>query len=156
MVELRKLCSNFQNWMGSHKAYLCSLNMWLHKCMKPLKRRKVSRKRNAVDASLTGTAVAPIFTTCEMWIKLLDELPTVDLEEAIEDLIADISRSIPHKEKVQNDETGGASHPPVDLHPSLLRFIEKLEAFSETSVEKYIDLQENVRAAKERIWRRKD
>lgn len=35
-------------------------------------------------------------------------------------------------------------------------FIEKLEAFSETSVEKYIDMQENVRAAKERIWRRKD
>lgn len=91
-----------------------------------------------------------------MWIKLLDDLPTTDLEEAIKGLIADISRSIPHKEKVPNDKTGGASHAPIDLHLSLLRFIEKLEAFSETSVEKYIDLQENVRAAKERIWRRKD
>jgi hypothetical protein len=155
-VELRKLCSNFQNWMASQKAYLYSLNMWLHKCMKPLKRRKVSRNRNAVDASLTETAVAPIFTTCEMRIKLLDNLPTTDLEEAIEGLVADISRSIPHKEKVPNDETWGGSHGPVDLYPSLLRFIEKLEAFSETSVEKYIDMQENVRATKERIWRRKD
>ncbi|XP_066395633.1 protein ROLLING AND ERECT LEAF 2-like [Miscanthus floridulus] len=154
-VELRKLCSNFQNWMASQKAYLCSLNMWLHKCMKPLMRRKVSRIRNTVDASLTETAITPIFTTCEMWIKLLDDLPTTDLEEAIEGLIADISRSIPHKEKVPNDEAGGASHGPTDLHPSLLRFMEKLKAFSETSVEKYIDLQENVRAAKERIWIRK-
>jgi hypothetical protein len=73
--------------------------------MKPLKRRKVSRNRNAVDASLTETVVAPIFTTCEMWIKLLNDLPTTDLEEAIEGLVADISRSIPHKEKVPNDET---------------------------------------------------
>ncbi|KAG0546414.1 hypothetical protein BDA96_02G445300 [Sorghum bicolor] len=85
----------------------------------PQGERKVSRNRNAVDVSLTETAVAPIFTTCEMWIKLLDGLPTTDLEEAIEGLIADISRSIP-------------------------------------LIEKYIDLQENVRAAKERIWRRKD
>jgi hypothetical protein len=61
----------------------------------PEEERKVSRNRNAVDVSLTETAVAPIFTTCEMWIKLLDGLPTTDLEEAIEGLIADISRSIP-------------------------------------------------------------
>ncbi|TKW36621.1 hypothetical protein SEVIR_2G452000v4 [Setaria viridis] len=157
LVELRKLCSNFQNWIASHKAYLCSLNLWLHKCMKPLKRRKVSRKRNAVDVSLTGSAVAPIFTTCEMWIKLLDDLPTRDLEEAIEGLIADTCRSIPRQGKVPNDGKGGdvqTSHAPADLQSSLLRFLEKLEAFSEISVQRYVDLRKNVSAAKERIWRK--
>lgn len=126
--------------------------------MKPLKRRKVSRKRNGVDVSLTGPAVAPMFTTCETWIKLLDDLPTRDLEEAIEGLIADTSRSIPHQDKVPNDGKGGdvlTSHAPADLQSSLLRFLEKFEAFSEISVQRYIDLQKNVSAAKERI-RRKD
>ncbi|RLM84928.1 hypothetical protein C2845_PM04G34580 [Panicum miliaceum] len=155
LVELRRLCSNLQYWMASHKAYLCSLNLWLHKCMKPLKRRKVSRKRNGVEVSLTGPAVAPMFTTCEMWIKLLDDLRTRDLEEAIEGLIADTSRSIPHQDKVPDDGNGGdVLAPAADLQSSLLRFLEKLEAFSEISVQRYIDLQKNVSAAKERIWRK--
>ncbi|RLN33015.1 uncharacterized protein C2845_PM03G16870 [Panicum miliaceum] len=128
------------------------LNLWLHKCMKPLKRRKVSRKRNGVDVSLTGPAVAPMFTTCEIWIKLLDDLPTRDLEEAIEGLIAGTSRSIPRQDNVADDGKGGDA--PADLQSSLLRFLEKLEAFSEILVQRYIDLQKNVSAAKERIWRK--
>jgi hypothetical protein len=40
-----------------------------------------------------------------MWIKLLGDLPTADLEAAIEGLVADISRSIPHKEKVPNGKS---------------------------------------------------
>jgi hypothetical protein len=49
---------------------------------------------------------------------------------------------------VSNDETGGSKSPEsVEIHR---------ETESLTSVEKYIDLQENVRAAKERIWRRKN
>uniref|UniRef100_A0A0A9SP45 Uncharacterized protein n=1 Tax=Arundo donax TaxID=35708 RepID=A0A0A9SP45_ARUDO len=156
-VELRKLCSNFQNWMASHKAYLCSLNLWLHKCMKPLNRRKGSRKQSVVDVSPTWCAVAPIFTTCEIWIKLLGDLPTRDLEEAIEGLITDISHSIPHQDNVPKDGTGGeilASYAPADLLSSLMRFQEKLEAFSEVSLQKYIDLQKNIGAAKEMIWRK--
>ncbi|CAN6206525.1 unnamed protein product [Urochloa humidicola] len=103
-----------------------------------------------------NAAVAPIFTTCEVWKKLLDDLPTRDLEEAIEGLMADTtSCSIPHEDKVPNE--GGdilRSHAPADLQSSLLRFVEKLEAFSEISVQRYIDLQKIVSAAKERIWRK--
>jgi hypothetical protein len=99
-----------------------------------------------------------MFTTCEMWIKLLDDLRTRDLEEAIEGLIADTSRSIPHQDRVPDDGKGGdvlTSHAPAaDLQSSLLRFLEKLEAFSEISVQRYIYLQKNVSAAKERIWRK--
>ncbi|CAM0907564.1 unnamed protein product [Alopecurus aequalis] len=158
-VELTKLCSNMQNWIASHKAYIRSLNLWLHRCMKPLKKRKsYSRKQNVVvDVSVTECAVAPIFATCETWMKLLDELPTGDLEEAIEGLIADIGRHLPRhlnqlldltvygeQEVPRNDASAG-------LQSSLVAFIAKLELFSEISVQKYIDLQKGVAAAKDRL-----
>lgn len=159
-VELSKLCLNFQNWVASHKAYLHSLNFWLHKCMKPLKKRKASRKQNAVvDVSLTECAVAPIFATCEIWIKLLDDLPAKDLEEAIEGLVADISSHLPpcpdprldQTPNGENGEEAPGNDATADLLPSLVTFIAKLESFSEASVQGYIDLQKGVRAAKDRL-----
>uniref|UniRef100_A0A0E0EGC7 DUF632 domain-containing protein n=1 Tax=Oryza meridionalis TaxID=40149 RepID=A0A0E0EGC7_9ORYZ len=155
-AKLIKLCSDFQNWVASHKVYLCSLNLWLHKCMKPLKKRKGSRKQNVVDVSLTECAVAPIFTTCEIWIKLIDDLPTNELVKAIEDLIADVGRSFLHQEQVLNGETGGEilrNNAPADVQSSLMAFLEKLEAFSAVSLQKYIDLQKNIDEAKERFSR---
>jgi hypothetical protein len=38
----------------------------------------------------------------------------------------------------------------ADLQSSLMTFIAKLEAFSEISVQKYIDLQKSIDAAKDR------
>jgi hypothetical protein len=162
-IELGKLRSNLQNWIASHRAYLCSLNLWLHKCMKPLRKRKSSRKQNtaAADVSLTECAVAPMFAACEIWMKLLDDLPTGDLEEPIEGLVAGISRHLPrhsdqHLDGTLNGETEGVDAPPrddaaADLRPGLVTFMEKLEAFSEISVQKYLDLQRGVRAAKDRL-----
>ena len=158
-VELTKLCSNLQNLIASHKAYLCSLNLWLHKCMKPLKKRKsYSRKQNVVvDVSLTECAVAPIFTTCEMWMRLLDELPTEDLEEAVEGLVADISSYLPrHLDQRLDQSLIGERGVPgndttADLKSSLMAFIAKLELFSEISVQKYIDLQKGIASAKDRL-----
>ncbi|KAF0907590.1 hypothetical protein E2562_018397 [Oryza meyeriana var. granulata] len=155
-AKLSKLCSDFQNWVASHKTYLSSLNLWLHKCMKPLKKRKSSRKQNVVDVSLTECAVAPIFTTCEIWIKFIDDLPTNQLVKAIEDLIADVGNSLPHQEQLLNGETGGGilrNNAPSDLQSSLMAFLEKLEAFSAVSLQKYIDLQKNIDEAKERFSR---
>ncbi|EAZ05191.1 hypothetical protein OsI_27389 [Oryza sativa Indica Group] len=155
-AKLIKLCSDFQNWVASHKVYLSSLNLWLHKCMKPLKKRKGSRKQNVVDVSLTECAVAPIFTTCEIWIKLIDDLPTNELVKAIENLVADVGRSFPHQEQVLNGETGGEilrNNAPADVQSSLMAFLEKLEAFSAVSLQKYIDLQKNIDEAKDRFSR---
>lgn len=163
MVELGKLRSNLRNWIASHKAYLSSLNLWLHKCMKPLRKRKSSRKQNAaaVDVSLTECAVAPMFAACEIWMKLLDDLPTEDLEEATEGLVAGISRLLPRHSDQQldetlNGETEGVDVPPrddaaADLRSGLVTIMEKLEAFSEISVQKYLDLQKGVGAAKDRL-----
>lgn len=159
--ELTKLCLNFQNWIASHRAYLHSLNLWLHRCMKPLKKIKsYSRKQNVVvDVLLTECAVAPIFAACEMWMRLLDDLPTEDLVEAIEGLIADISSYLPRDLNPRLDQTlNGEKGVPgndasADLQSSLMTFIAKLEAFSEISLEKYIDLQKGIGAAKDRLLR---
>ncbi|KAM0909302.1 hypothetical protein ACQ4PT_014915 [Festuca glaucescens] len=156
-VELSKLCWNFRSWVASHKAYLHSLNLWLHKRMKPLKKRRSSRKQNVVDVTLTECAVAPIFTTCEIWIKLLEDLPTEDLEEAIEGLVADIGRHLPRHlnqgldQTLNEEEEVPRNYTTADIQSSLVTFIAKLEAFSEISVQKYIDLQKGTGAAKERL-----
>ncbi|KAM0855833.1 hypothetical protein ACQ4PT_049511 [Festuca glaucescens] len=158
-VELSKLCLNFQNWIASHKAYLHSLNLWLHKCMIPLKKRKGSRKQNVVDVTLTECAVAPIFTTCENWIKLLEDLPTQDLEEAIAGLTADISRHLPRHlnqgldQMLNDEEEVPRDYTAADIQSNLMTFIAKLEAFSEIAVQKYIDLQKSIGAAKDRLLR---
>ncbi|EMS64692.1 hypothetical protein TRIUR3_13450 [Triticum urartu] len=163
-AELGKLRLNLQNWISSHKAYLRSINLWLHKCMKPLRKRKSSRKQNAaaVDVSLAECAVAPMFAAGETWMKLLDDLPTEDLEEAIECLVAGISRLLPRRLDQRLDETvkDGEAEQEVprddaaaDLRSILVVFVDKLEAFSEVSVQKYLDLQRGVGAAKDRLVR---
>jgi len=166
-VELNTLCSNFQKWIASHKAYLQSLNSWLLKCVKSLqKKRKSSRKKKVEADPITKYAVAPIFKTCESWINLLDDLPT-DLEDAVKDLAAHINRYVPHQEKQwggskrilslshsgrSNGEMGEVqrSDPPMDLQSSLEIFLGKLEMFTNISVQKYTELKEDINKAKER------
>ncbi|CAD6203423.1 unnamed protein product [Miscanthus lutarioriparius] len=166
-VELNTLCSNFQKWIASHKAYLQSLNSWLLKCVKSLqKKRKSSRKKKVEADPITKYAVAPIFKTCESWINLLDDLPT-DLEDAVKDLAAHINRYVPHQEKQwggskrilslshsgrSNGEMGEVqrSDPPMDLQSSLEIFLGKLEMFSNISSQKYMELKEDINKAKER------
>ncbi|KAL6645676.1 hypothetical protein ACP70R_017284 [Stipagrostis hirtigluma subsp. patula] len=166
-VELNTLCSNFQKWIASHRSYLHSLNSWLLKCVKSLRRRKRSRKKkNEEEISITNYAVAPIFKTCENWIKLLNELPTKDLEDAIKGLATDIGRSVPRQERRRgsskltlslshsgglNGEMDGINRndPPMDLQSSLEIFFGKLELFSDASLQKYIDLKEEIDKAKE-------
>ncbi|XP_062211076.1 protein ROLLING AND ERECT LEAF 2-like [Phragmites australis] len=164
-VELSTLCSNFQKWIASHRSYLHSLNSWLLKCVKSLRRRKKSRKKKEADIPITNYAVAPIFKTCENWIKLLDKLPNKDLEDAIRGLAANINRSMPRQEKRRgsskltfslshsgglNGEKGGIhrNDPPMDLQSSLETFLGKLEAFSDVSLDKYIKLKKEIDDAK--------
>ncbi|OQU92687.1 hypothetical protein SORBI_3001G389100 [Sorghum bicolor] len=49
-VELNTLCSNFQKWIASHKAYLQSLNSWLLKCVKSLQKKRKSSRKKKVEA----------------------------------------------------------------------------------------------------------
>nr|CAB3496094.1 unnamed protein product [Digitaria exilis] len=165
-VELSTLCSNFQKWISSHREYLNSLNSWLLKCVKSLQRRRKGSRKKKVEADpITKYAVAPIFKTCESWIKLLDNLPAKDLEDAIKGLATDINRSMPHQEKRRgssklafslshsgrlNGEMGEShrSDHPMDLQTSLEIFLGKLEIFSEVSLQKYMVLKEEINEAK--------
>ncbi|KAM0857256.1 hypothetical protein ACQ4PT_048600 [Festuca glaucescens] len=165
-VELNTLCLNFQRWIGSHKSYLNSLHSWLLKCVKSLRKKKKSRKKKDTDFQITDYAVAPIFTICDQWIKLLENLPTDDLEKAIKGLVADINHCVPRQEKRRggsrstfsvphnggwNDEMG-ANHrnvPPTDLQSSLETFLGKLANFSDASLQKYTELKVNIDKAKE-------
>ncbi|RLN39750.1 uncharacterized protein C2845_PM01G13570 [Panicum miliaceum] len=165
-VELSTLCSNFQKWISSHRAYLNSLNSWLLKCVKSLQRRRKSSRKKKVEADpITKYAVAPIFKTCESWIELLDDLPTKDLEDAIKGLAADINRSMPHQEKRRGSSklTFSLSHSgrlngnmgevqrsdlPTDLQSSLEIFLGKLETFSEVSLQEYMVLKGKIDEAK--------
>jgi hypothetical protein len=133
--------------------------------VKALRKKKKSRKKKDTDIQITDYAVAPIFTICDQWIKLLD-LPTEDLEKAIKGLVADINHCVPRQEKRRggsrstfslphnggwNDEMG-ANHrsvPPTDLQSSLETFLEKLVCFSDASLEKYRELKVNIDKAKE-------
>ncbi|KAL5218148.1 hypothetical protein ABZP36_018832 [Zizania latifolia] len=164
-VELSTLCSNFQKWIAYHRSYLHSLNSWLLKCVKSLRRKKSSRKKKEADIPITNYAVAPIFKTCENWIKLLDDLQIKDLEDAIKGLVADINHSVPRQEKKhgtskltsslsRNGDLNGEiseihrnSHP-TDLPSSLETFLRKLKNFSEDSLQKYGDLKETIEEAK--------
>ncbi|KAL6902236.1 hypothetical protein ACP4OV_005112 [Aristida adscensionis] len=162
-VELNTLCSNFQKWIASHKSYLHSLNSWLLKCVKSLRSRKKSRKKEA-DIPITKYVVAPIFKTCESWINLLDGLPTEDLEGAIKGLAADISHSVPRQERrrgsskltfslsrsgsLNGEMEGIHRNGPVDLQSSLEIFLGKLEFFSNASLQSYIGLTEEIETAK--------
>ncbi|CAN6289604.1 unnamed protein product [Urochloa humidicola] len=166
-VELSTLCSNFQKWISSHRAYLNSLNSWLLKCVKSLQKRRKSSRRKKVEADpITKYFVAPIFKTCESWISLLDNLPAKELEDAIKGLATNINRSMPHQEKRRgsskltfslshsgrlNGEMGEIhrSDPHMDLQTSLEMFLEKLENFSEVSLQDYMALKVKIDEAKE-------
>lgn len=95
-------------------------------------------------------------------MKLLDDLPTGDLEEAIEGLVADVSSKLPPatnaEQRLDESITNGGTEEEVprndaaaDLRSSLVVFVEKLQSFSEISVQKYLDLQKGVGAAKDRL-----
>jgi hypothetical protein len=177
-VELNTLYSTFLKWIAYHRSYLHSLNSWLLKCVKPLRGKKSSRRKKEADTPITKFAVAPMFKTCESWIKLLDDLPTKDLEDAIKGLVADINHSVPRQEKrrgtskltsslsrssstktissfSRNGELNGEmseihrnSHT-TDLQSSLETFLEGFAEFSDVSLKKYMELAVDINKAKE-------
>ncbi|XP_062215760.1 protein ROLLING AND ERECT LEAF 2-like isoform X2 [Phragmites australis] len=130
-------------------------------------KRKSSRKKKIEADPITKYAVAPIFKTCESWIKLLDDLRTKDLEDAIRGLAADIAHSMPCQERRRrssklmfslshsgrlNGEMGGIhrNDSPTDLQSSLEIFLGKLESFSSKSLQKYEGLEEEIKNAKKK------
>ncbi|XP_023766638.1 protein ALTERED PHOSPHATE STARVATION RESPONSE 1 [Lactuca sativa] len=94
--ELRTLSSSFTKWIGSQKAYVQSLNGWLHKCVPPQQSTKKKRRQQP----LLRDYGPPIYVTLGIWLEKLETLPTKEVADSIKDLAAEIDHFIP-QEKAQ-------------------------------------------------------
>lgn len=91
--ELRTLSSSFTKWIGSQKAYVQSLNGWLHKCVPP---QQSTRKKRRQQPSLRDYG-PPIYITLGVWLEKLETLPTKEVADSIKELAAEIDRFIPQE-----------------------------------------------------------
>lgn len=169
--ELNSLCSSFTKWISTHKYYLQAINGWLLKCVFPLRHKSSRRKK--VEFSPQSDVAPPIFVTCRDWLKLLDELPTKEVADAIKDVVTVTTHFFPRQEKAhgssslsfslsrkagQHDELGEdirRNEAPVDwslnydsLQSGLVVFLDRLKTFAESSVVKYEALQKSINAAR--------
>nr|GEU61617.1 nitrate regulatory gene2 protein [Tanacetum cinerariifolium] len=161
--ELSTLSSSFTKWIGAQKAYVQSLNGWLHKCV-PL--QQSTRKKRRPQPSLIDYG-PPIYVTCGVWLERLEKLPTKEVADSIKELAAEIDHFLPRQEKAK----GGHSLPwqhvnhsddPVRvnllhvevsddrnanfdrLKSRLEGFLGQLSRFSGSSVEMFTDLQKAI------------
>ncbi|CAH1439723.1 unnamed protein product [Lactuca virosa] len=152
--ELRTLSSSFTKWIGSQKAYVQSLDGWLHKCVPPQQSTKKKRRQQP----LLRDYGPPIYVTLGIWLEKLETLPTKEVADSIKDLAAEIDHFIP-QEKAQgvnllNDELLEDRFDRLRLR--LEGFLGQLSNFSGLSMEMFTDLQKAIQDRKAMfcIWRR--
>ncbi|KAG0487849.1 hypothetical protein HPP92_006660 [Vanilla planifolia] len=99
-LELRSLGSSFTKWISAHKFYLQAVNNWLLKCvlMAPAAKNKSTRRKSLQFSPRKDIAPA-IFVTCQDWLKLLEELPEKEVEDAINKLIEVAAQFLPRTER---------------------------------------------------------
>lgn len=156
--ELSTLSSSFTKWIGSQKAYVQSLNGWLHKCVPP---QQSTRKKRRQQPSLRDYG-PPIYVTCGVWLDKLDCLPTKEVADSIKDLAAAIDHFLPRQEKSKGAHRHSVPDDPEGVN--LLReealevrnasfdrvksrlegFLGQLSKFSGLSVEMFADLQKAI------------
>nr|XP_043640128.1 protein ROLLING AND ERECT LEAF 2 [Erigeron canadensis]XP_043640136.1 protein ROLLING AND ERECT LEAF 2 [Erigeron canadensis] len=160
--ELITLSSSFTKWIGAQKAYVQSLDGWLHKCAPP---QQYTRKKRRQQPSLRDYG-PPIYITCGFWLDRLDKLPTKEVADAIKDLAAEINHFLPRQEKSKGGRHHSLPNDPAGvnllgeealedriadfdrLRSCLEGFLEKLSKFSGLSVEMFTDLQKAIQDKK--------
>ncbi|XP_024976332.1 nitrate regulatory gene2 protein isoform X2 [Cynara cardunculus var. scolymus] len=169
--ELSTLSSSFTKWIGAQKAYVQSLDGWLHKCV-PLQQSTRKKRRNQPSLRDYGP---PIYVTCGVWLDKLENLPTKEVSDSIKDLAAEIDHFLPQQEKGQGvhhrsmpwqhvnkkDDPAGVNllreevsedrNVSFDrLRSRLEAFLAQLSKFSGLSVEMFTDLQKAIQEKKSR------
>ncbi|KAI3746547.1 hypothetical protein L6452_08981 [Arctium lappa] len=168
--ELSTLSSSFTKWIGAQKAYVESLDGWLHKCV-PLQQSTRKKRRNPPSLRDYGP---PVYVTCGVWLDKLKNLPTKEVSDSIKDLAAEIDHFLPQQEKGQgarhrsmpwqhvnkkHDDPAGVNLLREDvsdernvsfdrLRSRLEAFLAQLSKFSGSSVEMFTDLQKAVQDKK--------
>lgn len=170
--ELASLCSSFTKWMTSHESYLQYINEWLLKCIIIVSLQHKSSRRRNTQFSPRRDIAPPIFVTCRDWLRLLEQLPSKEVADAIKDLVEVTSHFLPKLEKGHGTKKGGGgryeelhvNETVVDwslkcdsLQSGMVVFLDRLKSFAEASVVKYVGLQKSIdeaRAAYERAGMR--
>ncbi|ONK54811.1 uncharacterized protein A4U43_UnF11050 [Asparagus officinalis] len=160
--ELTSLCSSFTKWMQSHKSYLESINGWLLKCIFLIPVRQKSSRRKNAQFSPRRSLAPPIFVTCRDWLKLLDELPTREVSDAIKDLVDVTAHFLPRPEKGHHGKKRGGNYEELQRNESMVDWslnydtlqsclvvlLDRMKSFADVSVSKYEDLQSSIDEAR--------
>lgn len=171
--ELCSLSSSLIKWIGAQKSYLQAINGWLVKCA-PVEQKSSKRKRKKEPRSLRNNG-PPIYVTCGVWLEELESLslPLKQVVDSMKSLADETGRFVPSQEKNQGKDMNRPYLPSwkadnkIDsanilrdeapdewiscferFRSSLVGFIGQLSDFAESSVKKYVELEEAIQGAK--------
>ncbi|KAL8143475.1 hypothetical protein V2J09_016507 [Rumex salicifolius] len=141
---------SFANWMSSHVSYAEALNGWLQCCiMQPPRERSKSRRPFSPRRALAP----PIFILCRDWAVGVKELPSEEVNCAINNFLVDLQHLIKqqsedqqHKGNESGSKEEGESSDNSNsnlhcIHTSLTKVLDRLNKFSEAALK----LHEQVR-----------
>ncbi|KAJ0988387.1 hypothetical protein J5N97_006743 [Dioscorea zingiberensis] len=101
--------ASFANWVSAHKSYVEALNTWLQKCILQPRERRRGRK---VPFSPRQFLAPPIFVLCHDWLGGINSLPSEELCNSIQGLLAELHAHACFEQKIEEK--------PVDKIPEEL------------------------------------
>ncbi|KAG0446696.1 hypothetical protein HPP92_028712 [Vanilla planifolia] len=154
----------------SYISRLSSFQLELRSRLKLHEMPKKTSRQGKVIAVLTEKGHCPaIFVTCQDWLKLLEELPEKEVEDAINKLIEVAAQFLPRTERgdgglrstlsfsrkvneeiQREEETVDWSLNYDSLQSCLAVFFDRLKSFAESSLAKYEALQRSINEARDR------
>lgn len=172
-TELNSLSSSFMKWINAQKSYLQAIDNWLHKCVLMPQKKPSRRRSKAQTPQIRTLGPPPIYVTCGVWLECLNSLHTNLVTDSIKALAVETYRFLPCLEKnrgknlnarsaLQKADDGTDSTISMlrdnasedqgsgfdRFRSGLLRFLEQLNDYSESTVRKYADLNESIKNAK--------
>ncbi|EPS68521.1 hypothetical protein M569_06246, partial [Genlisea aurea] len=148
---LTSFLSTFTKWIDVQKLYVESIDRWLQICVsipqKTSKRNKRTRGPRIRDCG------PPIYMMCDVWIKMLKELPCKEVVDSAKELSAEVSSFFPPRQEKKTGNQGSVYYeerrPTMDrLQTRLVDFLGKLSWFAEACVGKYAEVRDAVENSK--------
>lgn len=172
--ELKYFASSFTKWIVAQKAYVQSINGWLHKCV--LLQQKTSKRKKRIPDTPLSNLGPPIYATCGDWVDKLESLPSKEVSDAAKTLAAVTAHFLPRQEKrrgmtlnrtlsstwAATDHSEAASNTPREgavedwnlgydrFQTSLTTFVSRLNSFASLSVNMYKEIEVSIEKAKVR------
>ncbi|XP_043720963.1 protein ALTERED PHOSPHATE STARVATION RESPONSE 1-like [Telopea speciosissima] len=161
-LEIECFGSSFADWIEAHRSYVEALNGWLQNCiLLPQERSRVRR-----GFCPRRDLAPPIFVLCLDWSAKIRTLPSGELTDAIKALASDVRNSMEQqvedqqkkKESQDSDNSGGSENRESEkhennsnlscIHSGLMKALDQLTKFAETSLKMYEDVRKESDAAR--------